>query len=270
MHEQYGIADDETAPASIQAIFRDIRDVTRSPVVNLVFRRLATNERLLGTAWSALRPLYLDGILVASGDALIERISKHLDLAQDASVTCDGRLPASDLASLRAVTRTYLTNNARNLVAFRSLLGGAGKSGAIALPGLRAPDESGGFNELPPLPRFAQLPDATKAAIRRLNSYGDTDPPRDLASFFVHLSYWPHYLAKVEHRMAHVSRTEDFCALRQRTLTYANDLASTLSPDGALSQDEMQALANAIGSLVSVTIPKMIPICLVVRRMLGC
>src|ERR1700679_1804955 len=74
------------ATGETAAIFADIRQVLGGDVVNLIWRHLATMEGALPWAWSALRPLYVDGSVIHEATAL----HKALALPPMPSIPAEG------------------------------------------------------------------------------------------------------------------------------------------------------------------------------------
>src|SRR5919107_6363699 len=66
------------APPEIAAIYDEMRRFTRLPLVNLIYRHLATVPGALPWAWGLLRPAFADGSL----DAAAGRIHAAVSLPQ--------------------------------------------------------------------------------------------------------------------------------------------------------------------------------------------
>lgn len=249
------IADDAAAPAAIRSIYEDIRAVLGSPVVNLVYRRLAgQGEDVLRDSWRLLRPAYLDG-----------RIARHaapLALIVPKDMAMPGAPPpatAGDMPAIRAVIATYNANNARNLVAFSALLGLM--PGGTDFPplddGAGMPDAPSGI-PIPTLPAFGSLPEALQQTIRRLNLFGDTgEAGAPVASLYVHLSHWPEMLAYVERLLQPLHDAGTLTGWRVETSDRA---AMAPLPDLRAPAELRTILEPILGALVRRTIPKMVPI----------
>ncbi|MDM7946052.1 MAG: hypothetical protein QUV20_06925 [Oceanibaculum nanhaiense] len=253
------IADDAAAPAAIRSIYEDIRAVLGSPVVNLVYRRLAgQGEDVLRDSWRLLRPAYLDG--------RIARYAAPLALIVPKDMAMPGALPpatAGDMPAIRAVIAAYNANNARNLVAFSALLGL--EPGGTDFPpldgGAGMPDAPSGIpidRPIPALPAFDSLPEALQQTIRRLNLFGGTgEEGAPIASLYVHLSHWPEMLAYVERLLQPLHDAGTLTRWRVET----SDRAAMAPLSDLRAPAELRTILEPIlGALVRRTIPKMVPI----------
>ncbi|MCH2395862.1 hypothetical protein [Oceanibaculum sp.] len=258
------IADDAAAPAAVRAVYDDIRQVLDTPVVNLVYRRLAgEGEEVLRQSWQLLRPAYLDG-----------RIAHHAAplalIVQEPSNVSAPALPAvllPELPTVRAVIATYNANNARNLVAFSALLGLT--PGRMDWPPLRettSRTDATTAISIPALPAFATLPDSLQHSIHRLNLFGDTgEEGAPVASLYVHLSHWPDMLAHIERILQPLHEAGMLTRWRIETSDRA---ASAPLPDLRAPAALRAALEPVLGALVRRTIPKMVPIGTLLSRVL--
>lgn len=253
------IADNSAAPAAIRSLYEDIRAVLDTPVVNLVYRRLAgQGEDVLHESWQLIRPAYLDG-----------RIALHAAplalIVPDAAVAPDAPPPAiaGDLPAIRTVIATYNANNARNLVAFSALLGlSPGRTDYPPLDeGAGMPDARSGISidrPIPALPVFDSLPEPLQQTIRRLNLFGDTgEQGAPVASLYVHLSHWPEMLAHVEPLLKPLDDAGTLTSWRMET---ADRAAMAPLSDLRAPADLRTVLEPILGALVRRTIPKMVPI----------
>lgn len=250
------IADDAAAPAAVRAVYDDIRQVLDTPVVNLVYRRLAgQGDEVLRQSWQLLRPAYRDG-----------RIAQHAArlalIVQEAATVPTPAAPAAllpELPTVRAVIATYNANNARNLVAFSALLGlTPGRTDWPPLRGGESRTDSPSGISIPTLPAFGALPDSLQHSIHRLNLFGDTGADgAPVASLYVHLSHWPDMLAHIERILQPLHEAGMLTRWRSETSDRA---ASAPLPDLRAPAELREALEPVLGALVRRTIPKMVPI----------
>lgn len=250
------IADDATAPDAVRAVYDDIRRVLDTPVVNLVYRRLAgQGAEVLRQSWQLLRPAYLDG-----------RIAQHAAplalIVQEPATVPAPALPAalvSELPTVRAVIATYNANNARNLVAFSALLGlTPGRMDWPPLLDRTVLTDTPVTLPIPALPAFATLPNSLQHSIHRLNRFGDTgEEGVPVASLYVHLSHWPDILAHIERVLQPLHEDGTLTDWRIETSDRA---ASAPLSDLRAAAALRAALEPVLGALVRRTIPKMVPI----------
>lgn len=257
------IPDTDRAPTAIRALYDDIRSTLSTPVVNLVFRRLAgLGEDVLETAWSRLRPAYLDGRIEAAA-ALLPGAAGTLERPRDfdlATVKQRASLSPGDWVRVSALLGAYDHNNRRNLVAFTALLADLPQDGRPVAP-LAAPPARASCPEvdLPPLPAIACLDPQTRAAIDRLNTFGDDDPPGPMASLYLHLSWWPPLLAAAEGLLRPYELRGELFRSRMAVIEAVGQLVDHF-PDTSIDRALRERLAPVIGPLTKGTIPKMIPI----------
>lgn len=258
------IPDDGLTPAAIATVYADIRATTATPIVNLVFRRLAVHDGLLERVWSALRPHYADGTLDSLAGGLLDRLEGELP-SSPAGGLRDSVTPA-DLSAVRALVRGYLVNNARNLIATRLMFPG-GIDGARAVP--RKPldrwlPSNAAGTAMPPAPPIGS---PLHARIASLNRLGDAQDPVETASLWRHLSHWPALLDAVARHPPLLAVSPMLGEWRDRALRWAESAAAGL-PQPTLAPADRAALRGLIGSLADITIPKMLPIGLLLDRAL--
>jgi hypothetical protein len=174
-------------------LFADVRATIGVPVVNLVWRHLATLDGALPWAWAAVKPLYLQGI----ADCAAVRFREGMTLPALCS------LARSAPASVDDVLASYDHSNTINLLALGALVAwlrgdtaseGVPESG----PRLAAPDVI-----LPKLASEADVSPETWALVLRLNRFGDRRQ-LILASMYRHLAHAPAFLRRIETVLAPV------------------------------------------------------------------
>lgn len=256
------VPDTDAAPPAIRARYDDIRTTLRTGVVNLVFRRLAAlGEDVLDAAWCQLRPAYADGRVERAAARLIGTTSALQRPPEPDRVSKPGwsPLPERDHRQIAALLRTYDLNNRRNLVAFAALLTDPMQGGAVAPLPPSKPTTSPEDVALPPFPHLADLAPTVQVTIGRLNAFGDDDPPGPTASLYVHLAYWPQFLAATEEILRPYELRGELRRGRMAVFDEAARLAAHF-PDVTAGSALRDRLLPVIGPLVTRTIPKMIPI----------
>ena len=220
------------ARGAIAELYADIRATLGVPVVNLVWRHLASIDGALPWAWHAVRPAYLSGAVSHHAERLkAGLVLPALEPIPAEVLTCLG-LPPSQQQSIRQVLDSYDRSNPMNWLALSALLladDGAGALRAEPRGGRAANDanvasvaawqtgvspgapanNSGGpapaaapmlrgaaldFT-LPALPALDELDAATRALVLRLNALDAERADSILASMFRHLAHWPPMLA---------------------------------------------------------------------------
>lgn len=190
------------ATGDTAALYADIRATLGVPVVNLIWRHLATMPDALPWAWTSLKPLYESGAIAAEADALRSSIDLPTDIAasielSQSTLTAAG-ISEPELARITMVLRSYDRSNTLNIIAVNTL--GAslqGRSGntersPITTSG-RPPETITG--EMPIVLSLSDMPPNTRSLVETLNTFGArTDI---LPTMYRHLAHWPAFLALI-------------------------------------------------------------------------
>ena len=264
------------ASGDIAALFADIRSTLGVGVVNLIWRHLATIEGALPWAWSAVRPLYVEGAIEAEAERARERM-RLLDLPRvPAEALVAVGLDAAALAGIRTVLATYDRSNTMNLLALSALL--ASLDGSVASGGQVGSGRGVGGGVEGALPRLlseADMAPSTWALVRRLNMLGERDEGRVLASMYRHLAHWPGVLALIWALLAPVDADgslgsvigDNLAAAKARARVLAGRLKASAAAD--LPPAQRQAARRAIALFVDHPIGKMVSICRMLRLSIG-
>jgi len=196
------IAISETeATGDITDIFADIRSTLGVPVVNLIWRHLATHPGALPWAWQSLKPLYESGAIAAQALSLRESIAVTPcgSLSRPALVAAG--LSDGDLGRIQMILHSYDRSNAMNLVALGALMSQLDGADTAHAPNLQAAtrtqvDSRPGIpGEMPALLTLDAMSPPVRALIEDLNRIGGRD--EILPSMYRHLAHWPAYLALI-------------------------------------------------------------------------
>ncbi|HYC13670.1 MAG TPA: hypothetical protein VEC75_05445, partial [Stellaceae bacterium] len=187
------IAEISEAAADLRtrALYDDIKRVTGVPVVNLVYRHLATLPGALPWAWRVLRDGYATGEVAARAAALRATAAGALPPISGASFRLLG-LDKRAIEDIGAVVETYNAGNALNLVALTALRlvveGRARKRKGAEIVEAAAPSPLPRRRRpLLPLPSLAALPPSVLEQVLWLNRLGETRAPKEIASLYRHL-----------------------------------------------------------------------------------
>ena len=71
---------EQNAEGQVAEIYQDIRATLGVPVVNLIWRHLATFPGALEWSWASIKPLYEENIIHAEASALRGKISVPVDV----------------------------------------------------------------------------------------------------------------------------------------------------------------------------------------------
>lgn len=270
------------ATGEIAACYADIRETLGVPVVNLVWRHLATIEGALPWAWRAVRPAYINGAV----DRAAARLKAQLHLpalpvmAPDV-LACLG-LSAADTTGIRAVLTAYDRSNPMNWLALSALLGLAQAPSAatlaadhrVAHTGSEPPGEAATMpSALPRLLSLDAMAPPVASLVLRLDTLGNPQPAPILASMYRHLSHWPAFLALLwaqlsaldaQDQLSRARDQVDTCGAREViALTIELNNCSIISSAPAGAQAALHDFLSRVG------LPRMIAVTTMARASLG-
>ncbi len=189
------------ATGDTAALFTDIRTTLGVPVVNLVWRHLATIPGALPWAWTSLKPLYENNAIASEAETLsagIDLTSNNVSAPALSMATLSAAgLSRSDLDRITMVLRSYKRSNSMNIIAvdtLRSCLEGHGQ-GSLVAPSTISSQPNPISGTMPKILSPDEMSFNTRALVEALNNFGDR---RDvLPTMYRHLAHWPAYLALV-------------------------------------------------------------------------
>lgn len=187
------------ATGTIKALYDDIKVVMGAPVVNLIYRHLATLPGCLEWAWGTLRPLYASGDLAQLAGELMDGVrGPSLDELPHAVLRSVG-VESDGEQTIRRILDAYNHSNPMNLIALTSLLEVlASPVSPSANPAPTEPTVETRLTPPEPLPSLLGLSDVaaeTAELMQRLNAMGAQGAARPMASMYRQLAHWPGYLA---------------------------------------------------------------------------
>ena len=269
------------ARGDVARIFEDIRLVLGVPVVNLIFRHLATLPGGLAWSWGVLRPLYASGGVADAAD----RLGESLPLPTVTPVTRESvRQAGVDARGERAITHVldaYNRSNAMNLVALTGLLEWL-RARAVARRRRPTPSrrralhqgESEAGERLPPLLALGDVDEVTRAMVLEFNTFGERGDGHVLASMYRHLAHWPGYLGLATGLLRQLHANGELDRLADRAIVHARDEARRLGPWTAPrdlpapTPHVRDRIEQALDAFTSNTIAKMVPIAQLLRATL--
>lgn len=276
------IPEDEAA-GIVKDIYADMRAVLGIPVVNLIYRHIATLPGCLEWSWATLRPLYASGAIGQSAQRLAARVAlPPLPRLSPAVLAAVGVNPESIRAVLRTLD-TYNRANPMNLIALTVLLAymegrvpPRAKTGRSVAPrGAPRAAPAQPDDALPPLLAVERMPPDTAALVRELAAIGVEEGGVAMPTLWRHLAHWPGYLALALTLLRPLEANgwlgEAIEALRQRKEELARETRAALrgghdvARPGAAAGAELQAVVR---SFTGGLIVRMIPIGQVLRATL--
>jgi hypothetical protein len=241
-----------SATGETAELFADIRATVGVRVVNLVWRHLATMDGALPWAWSAVKPLSLQGMV----DTAAARFREGMILPRLRS------LAGEEPASVDAVLASYDHSNTINLFALGALVawlrGEAASHGTPEQgPRLAAPDVA-----LPRLASEADVSPETWQLVLRLNRLGDRPEPLILASMYRHLAHAPSFLARIETALASVQADGSLDRAIASNLAAARTRAAVLARAISAERPRLaREIEAGVSAFVDHAIGKMVTIC---------
>jgi hypothetical protein len=217
-----------------------------------VWRHLATIDGALPWAWSAVKPLYVQGM----PDQAAVRFRQGMIVPMLASLR--GPQPAS----VDDVLASYDHSNTINLFALGALVawlrGETAEQGTPAGgPRLPAPDVT-----LPKLASPEDVSPETWALVLRLNKFGDRPEPIILASMYRHLAHAPQFLAEIEHVLGPVQADGSLLrAIAANRATAEGECRLLARAIDARPPEEAPRIETGVAAFVEHAIGKMVTIC---------
>ena len=266
MNESLPTIAEADAEGPVAALYADIRHTLGVPVVNLIWRHLATFPDGLEWAWRAVRPLYAEGRAEAGAAAIRERLGLPDLPPWPPEVFAAAGLGTADLEAITAVLASYDRGNTLNLSALGALAfaapGGEGDGGLSGITGNPV------TADLPPLLDIADMDAPVRDLVFRLNMLGERDEGRILASLYRHLAHWPAFLALAWTVLAPLERDGTLNRLILDGSRTAQGVGRQLL--AGLDLPEQQAppgVSEAVGMFVAHPIAKMVPIGALLHRL---
>ncbi len=255
MSDPFPAVAEAAATGETAALFADIRATVGVRVVNLVWRHLATIDGALPWAWTAVKPLYLQGMV----DRAAVRFREGMNLP------VLGSLAGAQPRSVDDVLASYDHSNTMNLFALGALVAWlrgetAGEGAPEAGVRLPAPDIM-----LPKLASAEDVAPETWALVLHLNSFGD---PRQLilASMYRHLAHAPAFLRQLETVLAPVETDGSLARAITANRAAAHEQARVVARAiDAVRPARASEIEVAVSSFVDHAIGKMVTICRAIR-----
>lgn len=250
------------ATGAVAATFDDIKATLGVPVVNLIWRHLATIDGGLEWAWGAAKPIYASGRASQAADTLFERLPVAMPEPLAPGALAAVGVTGADLETVRAIAAGYNRGNGLNLLALGALVVPA--SGPVPLGetgGTRAPSA--------PIPRVLSEGDVDPEVwelVTAINRLGARPEEPILATMYRHLAYWPGLLALMHAGFAPLAADGRL----QTAIATARSMALSESARLAhLRADTGPGPAEAVAAIEEFTrhvISRMVPICLAFSR----
>ena len=200
---------EDKADGHIAALYNDIRAVIGVPIVNLIFRYMATVPGCLEWTWGTLRPLYISGDIPDAADVLTADVlpGQSADLSGPISKAA---LTPNDIIAIDRVLNSYGRANPMNAVGLQVInlaLDHEPQSESVGYALSLTDDDflsPSGLADLLPMIDPSTAPERVHNALQRLARQfhgGDTGV---IPSLYRHFGAWPVFLEHLESALAPV------------------------------------------------------------------
>ena len=189
---------EQNAEGQVAEIYQDIRATLGVPVVNLIWRHLATFPGALEWSWASVKPLYEENIIHAEASALRRKISVPVDVGLSPLHLKASGLTEDDIYSIKVVLDSYHKSNAMNLISLSSLLAklnGKSSNSANYIDLLDSGETKGVDGRMPELIPLNSMPESIRNLVMDINKIGGRE--QILPSMYRHLANWPQFLALI-------------------------------------------------------------------------
>lgn len=255
------------ASGETAVLFADLRATLGVPVVNLIWRHLATMPGALPWVWGAVKPLYTSGAVVAAAEAFRSRMTLPSVPALPVAALSAAGLGAADRAGIDGVLASYDHSNTINLLAMTTFLRQPQGVSRDAPPATGAPPMP---EALPKLLTFAEMAEPTADLVRALNLLGERDEGRIVASMWRHLAHWPPFLSLAWVLLAPLEATDALRPAIAANLALAERLQADLAPRLGRSEPPAAATGDtaraAVRTFVDHPIGKMVTLCRILKQ----
>lgn len=182
---------EKTATGEVARIFGEIREATGLPLVNLIFRHMATIPGCLEWAWQYLKPLYMHSAIHEAADAI----------AMLARPDAGAEFPCRGDETTADTLESYVRGNMLNMIGLFVLTSGAGSKGATGHPFTPRV-----ISKMLPLPDLAALPATAMDRLRALTRQTESDSPI-IPSLFRHFATSDEAMTAIERLVSDLSRS---------------------------------------------------------------
>lgn len=267
---------EDDATGEIAALYDDLRAVVDVPMVNLIFRHMATVPGCLMWAWGTIRPLYASGEIPDAAAALTADVLPGHSADLNTPVA-NNNLSSADVVAIDRVLDAYGRANPMNLIGLKIIdlaLDGTSQSpGTPKGPALNMSDliNRNDLVGLLPMVDPATAPIRTHDALHNLARQTHGEDTGVIPSLYRHFGQWPGFLENLEDALTPLLADDTFesaAQTMQRTgETNALTLYETLPlPDMApLDFSTATTLKELIGQF-SLNICRMTVLATVLRR----
>ena len=257
------------ATGDTAALFADIRATLGLPVVNLVWRHLATIPGGLPWTWDQVKPFYVSGAVERAAASFLAHQEMTAPFRPSPATLAAAGVTADDLPVIRAIIDSYHRGNAMNIIALNLPLSAASDSAPATLRPARLPVVAD--LAIPALPPLDGLPADHRQVVMELNAFGQRPGDPVVASMYRHLAPWPGLLALIAAMLAPVAGDGRLATLIAGANTQADAHAAALRAEGGQidGRPAPNGVPAALTRFTGDVIARMVPICGMLRAALA-
>jgi hypothetical protein len=255
----------EDASAAVAHIYSDIKRASGTPLVNLIYRHLATIPGGLEWVWGCIRMNWgYDGLLRAAA----AMPTANVTITLPTSLWHVVGLSDSDLTGIRALVAQYNLTNAANILGVTALAHVARNPGCcsngVMLDWMEVPDGPP-ITAISSVPKLDVLAPDTRSLVYFVNRLGEEGQPTMVASLFRQLALWPSSLAVTAALLTPLAQSGELTRLRQETIRAAERIAGELISSPGVGfppppQAAREAMLRALDLFRTTLIAKMLPV----------
>ena len=219
------------APPAIARIYGEIREATGLPLVNLLWRHMATLPGVLPWVWGLVGASYRSG-QVARAAARLRNAASAVSLEPLAGdELASAGLDKHAQQMLSDLLEAYNRGNTQNLIGWSALLKHLrGSDGKLLERPIDEAVVQVPLPSLPPLPRLDDLDHTSAGIVERLSRRHERFPAGAVPSLYLHLAIWPGLLEPVDARLKVAFEAEEMVMVASKIGTIADTEADCLAP----------------------------------------
>ena len=195
---------EQDARGTIAELYADIREVTQRPVVNLLFRTLASAPGALTWAWRVVRPAYQSGGLDQAGATLTigDDLSDAPLLNLAAPALLSAKVDAQALTIIRTIFSHYNASNRPTLVAVMLLQRALDQQIQFAILARAVAPPTSPSYALPPLLQMDQMAADLRNLLVSLSGRLSEGRAVIVPGIYRHLAHWPGFVELIAKQLA--------------------------------------------------------------------
>ncbi len=258
------------ATGVIAEIYADIRHALRVPMVNLIFRHMATVPGCLEWVWGTLGPIYTTGQVITAAETLLadrKPLPLHFSASEIASWNIDTAAVARTCESYgRANPVNLLGLKALQFIMVESAQARARRKPARGQP-LKAPAVE--LPLLPPMADMATLTGEVKTTLLALTQQLHGHDGRVIPSFYRHFTAWPGLLAGLRTQLQPLIDSGSLMEAADALNRNAHGAARMLYLDSPVTRIEppSDAVLASLTELIDLFPPKICKMTLIARAL---